>query len=292
LPNDLSPGGHLLRRLAYAGARHGPSWFVRHSPPLIGAAFALMLPEKRRRVRQNLRLVHGERSPYTEGKDVFRTFAEYASCLAESLGAERGEGGRARVRAEGEEHLRDAIARGRGVVLVTAHAGAWDCAGRLLVEHFHAPMVIVMQGEPDARARSLHDEIRQRTGVQVLLVGDDELSALPLLRHLRAGGVAACQIDRPAPSGRSLEVRLFGGAFRLPEGPFRVAALSGASIVPLFARRAGYFDYELVIDPPLELPRRPSPAELAFAAQKAAGAMERFLKDHATQWFHFDASGG
>jgi lauroyl/myristoyl acyltransferase len=287
VPKALSPESHVLRRLAYAGARHAPSWFVRYSPAFIGAAFAALLPEQRRRIRDNLRLVHGERSTLAEGRDVVRTFAEYAACLAESLGAEREEAKRARLCAEGVEHLDAAVARGRGVVLVTAHVGAWDSAGRFLAERVRAPVVIVMQAEADARARALHDEVRARTGVEVLIVGDDQLSALPLLRHLRAGGVAACQIDRAAPSGRAIPVELFGKPFGLPEGPFRVAALSGAVVVPVFARRVGYFDYELSIHPALELPRRPNAEELRDAAKKAAAAMERFVREHPTQWFHF-----
>jgi KDO2-lipid IV(A) lauroyltransferase len=286
----LSPESHVLRRLAYAGARHAPSWFVRYSPGLIGAAFAALLPEQRRRIRDNLRLVHGERSPLTESRDVVRTFAQYAACLAESLGAEREDGKRARVSAEGVEHLDAALASGRGVVLLTAHVGAWDSAGRFLVQRLRAPVVIVMQAEADARARALHDEVRTRTGLEVLIVGDDELSALPLLRHLRAGGVAACQMDRAAPSGREIPVELFGKPFALPEGPFRVAALSGALVVPLFARRVGYFEYELSIHPALELPRRPSAEELGEAARRAATAMERFVREYPTQWFHFAAS--
>lgn len=288
MPKALSHQSHVLRRFAYAGARYAPRWFVRCSPPLIGLTFAALLPSQRRRVRDNLRLVRGERSAWEEGRDVLKTFADYAACLAESLGAEREEGRRARVRAEGVEHLEGALASGRGVVIVTAHAGAWDCAGRFLVERFHKPIVVVMQAEADARARALHDEVRSRTGVEVLIVGDDELSALPLLRHLRSGGVAACQIDRPAPSGRSIDVELFGKPFGIPEGPFRVAALSGALVVPLFSRRVGFFDYELIIHPALELPRRPSSEELGRAARAAAAAMERFVRDHPTQWFHFD----
>ncbi len=291
LSRTLDPGTHLLRRLAYAGARWGPSVWVRYSPALFAAAFALMLPEERERVRANLRLVYGPRSPLAENRDVLRTFTEYACCLAEALGAERAEAQRARIRSEGEEHLRRALAEGRGAVLVTAHAGAWDCVGRLVAAQYGAPIMIVMQAEADSAARALQDQVRARTGVQVLLVGEDALSALPLLRHLRAGGVVAFQLDRPAPSGRAIDVELFGRAFRVPEGPFRIAGLSGASLLPLFVRRAGYFDYEMRVDPPISLPRRPSATELGQAAAQAARAMEQFIRDNPTQWFHFQSPG-
>jgi KDO2-lipid IV(A) lauroyltransferase len=58
-------------------------------------------------------------------------------------------------------------------------------------------------------------------------------------------------------------------------------------VVPVFVRRVGYFEYELSIHPGLELPRRPSAGELREAARKAAAAMERFVREHPTQWFHF-----
>ena len=44
-------------------------------------------------------------------------------------------GGRAfTVRAEGENHFRDAIARGRGVILATVHVGNWVLGSRLIHE--------------------------------------------------------------------------------------------------------------------------------------------------------------
>src|SRR5262245_51263097 len=73
--------GALLRRLAYLGARYGPSFWVRGSPPWFGAFFALALPDVRRRVRDNLRWIHGPRSRSVERRDVLRTFTDYAACL-------------------------------------------------------------------------------------------------------------------------------------------------------------------------------------------------------------------
>jgi phosphatidylinositol dimannoside acyltransferase len=288
--STVDPGSLFFRRLAYAGARYGPRFWVERSPALFGAAFAVLLPEQRRRVRDNLRLVQGQRSRFAENRDVLKTFAEYAACLAEALGSERDDARSARIRAEGEEHLTQALAAGHGLVIVTAHAGAWDCAGRFLAERFKAPVMVVMEAEPDARARALQDEVRRRGGVEVLIVGEDPLSALPLLRHLKAGGVAAFQLDRTAPSGRAVEVALFGQRFTVPEGPFRIAALSGAPVLPLFVRRAGYFDYELMVHPAMSLPRRPNAAQLREAASRSAQAMERFIRENPTQWFHFNTA--
>lgn len=260
---------------------------MRYSPPLFGALFALALPDLREQVRDNLRAVQGRRARFPEGRDVVRTFADYAACVAESLGSERDDAAGARVDVTGGERLRAAVASGRGAVLVTGHVGPWDVAARLLARDLHARIAIVMQREQDADAQALHDEIRRRHGVTVLAIGDSSLDALPVLRHLRQGGLVAFQLDRAPPSARTLDARLFDRPFRVPEGPFRLAALGRVPVLPLFAARRGYFDYAVEIAEPIVISERAGDGELQAAASRALAAMERFVRLHPTQWFHF-----
>ena len=283
----LRPDSAFLRRLAYAGARFGPRFVIEHSPKLFGTAFALALPETRQRVRENLRRVKGRQGFLTEQRDVVQTFTSYAACLAESLGIERADGQNTDVTVLGEQRLRSVLAAGQGVILVTAHIGPWDCAAHLLAKGFSADVIVVMLAEPNEAARELHDAVRARTGVRVVHVGDHPLDALPLLRHVRGGGVVAVQLDRAAPGGRSLDVELFGGKEQVPEGPFRLAALSGAPIVPIFAHRVGYFRYEFSVEEPIWVRRQATPGELREAAASAAQTMQSFISRHPTEWFHF-----
>src|SRR3954470_16042651 len=120
----------LFRRLALAGVRHGPAWLVPLCSQVIGALFALVLPDERHRVLSALRRVHGPRAPHLEGRDIVRTFCDYAACVAEGLGAERTEAAQARVEVSGREHLTQILEQGKGAVLVTAHVGPWDAAAR------------------------------------------------------------------------------------------------------------------------------------------------------------------
>jgi lauroyl/myristoyl acyltransferase len=277
-----------LRRLAYAGARYGPPSLVRYSPVFWGTLFAALLPDLRDTVRGNLRRLRGPRPRVREDLDVVRTFVAYAHCLAESLAAERPEAAKAVPSVEGAEHLAEAIARGRGVVLVTAHTGTWDVAARFLGREYGMDVVLVMAKEEDERARALHDRVRSKGGgLRVIHVGAHPLDALPLLGHLRSGGVIAAQLDRTLGAETSLDVSLGGEPFRVPEGPFRLAALSGAPVVPAFVRRLGYFRYEIRVCPALALSRRPAPEEVLGAARRATADMEQFLLENPTRWFHF-----
>jgi len=287
LARALRPDSAFLRQLAYAGARFGPRFVIEHSPKLFGTAFALALSKTRKRVRSNLRRVKGQQSFLDEQRDVVQTFTSYAACLAESLGIERDDADNTELSVLGEAHLREALAAERGVILVTGHIGPWDSAARLLAKDFSADVLVVMLAEADERARQIHDSVRERTGVRIVHVGEHPLDAMPLLRHVRGGGVLAIQLDRAAPGGRSLDVELFGEVEHMPEGPFRLAALSGAPIVPIFAHRVGYFSYEFSIEPPIWVERGARHAELQAAAASAARSMQSFIARHPTEWFHF-----
>jgi KDO2-lipid IV(A) lauroyltransferase len=274
-----------FRRWAHWGALSGPLRFVRFAPGPIGAAFGVALPSMRARIIRNLRRVHGKRGLLVEQLDAIQTLANYAACFTEAIASRRPDVA-PRLKVTGDERLRAARAAG-GVVLVTAHIGPWELTAQLLGSELQADVIVVMERELNRKARELQDHHRGQRGLRVLHIGEHPTDGLPLIAHLKKGGVAALQLDRVPPSGRVLPVSLFGEPFGVPEGPFRLASLSGAQVLPVFARRTGFFEYELEISEPIVLGRRPSSEELQGAAQQAVNAMQAFVQHCPTQWFHF-----
>jgi KDO2-lipid IV(A) lauroyltransferase len=239
-------------------------------------------------VRDNLRRALGARPPLEEAVDVARVFAAYASSLTDALVAGSDRGDPLRVHCHDEPTLRAARDEGKGVILATAHTGGWQIAGIALEELLGAEMLVVMRRERDARAQALQESARERAGVRFAYVGDHALDALALLAHLRKGGVVAMQVDRLPPRMRGRQGTLFGAPFSVPEGPLRLASVSGAPLVPVFTRRLGYMDYDVHVGPPVHLSRRPSAEELDAAAGSILRAMESFVRANPTQWFHFE----
>ncbi|MGH7438111.1 MAG: lysophospholipid acyltransferase family protein, partial [Polyangiaceae bacterium] len=135
----------------------------------------------------------------------------------------------------------------------------------------------------------IQDEARRAQGVEVAHAGGDPFATLGLLGHLRSGGVVALQMDRMSAGMRARRVTLFGRPSYLPEGPLRLASVAGAPIVPVFASRAGHRHYEMRIEAPVHLPRRPTEAELDAAAQGLADSLAAFVRARPTQWFNFRA---
>jgi KDO2-lipid IV(A) lauroyltransferase len=287
MPESAAPRREnaFFRRLAHWGAISGPRGLVRFSPKPIGAAFGAALPELRARIVRNLRRVHGPRAAWREQLDAVETLANYAACFAEAIASGRPDAA-PRVAVQGEAQLKNALSEG-GVVLVTAHAGPWELTAQLLGRELGADVMLVMQREANAEARELQDRHRGERGLRVLHIGEHPTDALPLIAHLKKGGVAALQLDRVPPSGRVLDVSLFGAPFRAPEGPFRLASLSGAQVLPVFARRNGFFDYSLRVSEPIALGRHADAEVLQSAAQQAVSAMQAWIQQCPTQWFHF-----
>jgi len=270
-----------------AGVTFGPDAWVRYSPPVIGVAFGAALSDKRRLVAKNLRRIRGPRNALAELVDVASVFSCYASCLTEALLLGSGRGYRSSSIARNVEHWHTCSAERRGVIVATAHTAGWEVAGPVLGGVHSGDVIAVMRRERDERARAIQDEARERAGVKVVHIGDDPLDALTLLGHLRRRAVVAMQVDRVPPGVRSREVRFFDQPWNVPVGPLALAAASGAPILPVFTRRLGFMRYEAIVAPAVKLPRRPTETALDEAAQQIMTAMERFVRENPTQWFHF-----
>jgi KDO2-lipid IV(A) lauroyltransferase len=289
----LTPDAVFWRKLARFGAARGPEWWVRYSPQFFGWAAALAVPKARRAVRGNLRRIVGKRGPFREALDVARTFSTYAGCLAEVLSADSKNQRRPTAILHGELNVEQALAPGRGIVLVTAHTAGWEMLGPVLHrEHRHGrDVVMVMTPEPDEEARRLHDDARTAVGNRVAHVGDP-FASLSLLRDLRKGAIVALQLDRVPPGMKTRAVTFMGQPGVIPEGPLRLSAVSGAPVFPLFSARTAYREYVIDARPPIFVPRRATEEELDAIAQRLADELARFLRAHPTQWFDFGLDDG
>ncbi len=269
------------------GAQRLPHWWMRYTPPFFGVAAAVAVPSARLAVVRNLRRIRGPASRWRETLEVSRTFASYAGCLAEVLANDSKNAGEIESEVFGGEHARAAVEHDRGVLLLTMHTGGWELASPMFARDVGLDVLVVMEGERSAGAQAIHDRARAASGVRLVNIGNDPLDALPLIRHLKDKGAIAFQIDRPPPNRRVVEVTLLGERATIPEGPFRLAQLSGAPILPVFCARVAFRRYQFHAYPHARLDRRASADDVQRVAQGAADAMTDFLRRHPTQWFNF-----
>lgn len=93
--------------------------------------------------------------------------------------------------------------------------------------------------------------------------------------------------DRAAAPWARRAVTLFGRPGAIPEGPLRLAQLTGAPIVPVFSARIGHRRYAVHVREPVAVLRHADDPAIDTAAQRLADALGEFVSAHPTQWFPF-----
>jgi KDO2-lipid IV(A) lauroyltransferase len=139
-------------------------------------------------------------------------------------------------RIDGLEHFTAARDLGRGVIIATAHLGAFEAsiAGLRTVE---TRLHVVFKRDELPVFDRCRAEQRRRLGVVETPIDDGLRSWIRLREALAAGGAVLMQADRAMPGQRSALVPFLHGHMRLPLGVVRLARLSGAPIIPAFSLR-------------------------------------------------------
>jgi len=294
-PRPLAPfaravriDGVWLRKLAYLGSAYGPEWFKRSSPYAIAASSFWLVKERRRAAVRNLERVLGA-DRFTAHWAALRMFAEFAFCTSESM---EHDSPRPRpMRVDRPPADRDAVLgalrAGRGAVVVTGHIGSWDIAAKTL-RAGEVPVHLVMAREMDAATQEFVEAARARSGVKIVLSDASVFSSLGLVRALRRNEIVAIQLDRTAGAGGARMLPFLGAPAPFPSGPFVLARLAGAPVIPVFAPRLGRRHYRVHIGAPVDVPHAArDPRLLDRVMLEVTGQLEAIVRRYPWQWFQF-----
>jgi lauroyl/myristoyl acyltransferase len=183
----------------------------------------------------------------------------------------------------GAEHIDEAMARGKGVVIALPHMGNWDVAAIWLVRHGIPFTTVAERLKPE----SLFDrfvEYRESLGMEVLaLTGGQRPPADVLAERLRSGGAVCLVADRDL-SRNGIEVEFFGESTRMPGGPSLLGATTGATVLPVslwFTDDA----WGQRIGAPIPIPEDGSLRDRVRAGtQQIADVFAHEIAEHPTDW--------
>lgn len=266
-----------------------PRWFV----PSLGVVtaticFASMRTERRAALRNLRRILNrGGWRLHLAAWRLFYHFSRFMVSYTE-LGTLRPEEIRGRMAADpvGDAVLRDALALGRGAIVLTAHIGNWEVGSRLL-ELTGAPVNVVMQVERRNAVERWLLRARASRSLRVVQVGRDPTAVLALRAVLARNEILAMQGDR-APGERRIRVELFGAPFDVPLGPFLLARACDAPLLPAFVLQEGWWRWRSELGPPIRAPRSGDrEADLLAGASAYARRLEEVVARHPDQWFNF-----
>jgi len=186
------------------------------------------------------------------------------------------------IRTEGLEHYLTAKARGKGVLIVTGHLGAWE-----LSSYYHSlmgyPLGMVIRRLDNRRLDEYVNAIRCLHGNHVLHKDD---FARGLLTAMSGGETVGILMDTNMRPPQGVFVEFFGRQACTASGLARVALKTGAAVLPGFMLwEPAEKKYVLHFGRELKFARTADPeADTLAATQLCAAATEAWIRRYPDQW--------
>ena len=289
----LNVYGDIWLRYLYLGARICP-WFL--EPALVwGHAFFFFLfcRSQRRAVAANLGVIRPGDGALRRVSGALRVIHHFAGTLADVAHQRNGKDV-LDWEVEGSEHLDELKTLGSGAVVLTAHMGNYDLAAPLLARWFDRKIHIVRAPERDPESQRYMERQRDAAHAEHFAVHYNEpgnMLAVELVKLLQAGEIVAIQGDRILFDVSAQEAPYRDGiTWRLPRGPFTLAAVASVPMIPIFIIRLGFRRYRIEIGEGVffqgEAGKRSTlqDAMAKWWSERLREAVER----HPFQWFVFE----
>jgi KDO2-lipid IV(A) lauroyltransferase len=255
---------------------------------VLGEVGYLAWTAKRRIAKHNFATVLGRPSTDREVARVarrsFRNFAKYIVEIMRFplLGIADFE---RLVTIEGWEHLRGAIAHGKGVIFVSIHFGNFELGGARIADEI--PLNVIADDLENQRLMDLL--VGNRAHKNITLLSPDG-AAKKVLGALRRNEMVGLMMDLGprALAFETVEAEFFGTPTAFPAVAASLARASGAPIVVSACVRRHDNTFTGVALPPIFVERTKAAAEdVQRATQAIAHGLESFVRRWPDQWYIF-----
>ena len=264
--------GVLPRRIAYRAGRLLAAAGYRIATRQRNVAFhnlGMALPDLTEAER--IRIVHGVFDNLGRLLVEFSHFPELNASNIQNL-----------VEYEGLEHYLDARARGKGVLFLTAHIGAWELSSFSHSVYGH-PMKFLTRPIDNPLVEALIAGYRTRAGNGAIGRAG---AAREVLRALRNNETVGILIDQNTTRGDGVFADFFGIPAATTDGLALFALRTGADVIPGFIRwDRTRQKHVLEFQPPVELIRTGDrDADVRENTTRFNSVIENFVRRYPDQW--------
>lgn len=253
-PRDFIPGWDFLE---YAGLRFLAAFLNRLPLPVcgwvsrcVGDLLYLVMARRRKIALYNLSVAYGDSIPEKEKKRIAReSFCHMVTALVEFFRIpvilkEAKE----RFTFEGTEYLDRAFAKGKGILFVISHVGAWEYLAFLPYLRGY-PCSVVVRPVRNPYIYQWIQDLRKQTQLNPI---EKSKAVRKVLVELKNNHLAAVLIDQWAgPEG--MWVDFFGKPTSTTTVPVRFAQKTGCILIPAFCIRTGNGRYTIHVDAEIEI---------------------------------------
>jgi KDO2-lipid IV(A) lauroyltransferase len=272
----LALGRYLPRRAGYGIAR-SLAWYI-----------SLRKPPTFHTVQDNFRQILGPETDQAALDELaFKLYLQAGKCYYDFFHA-AGKSPTAlkqlvKIPTETIKKIKEEYARGHGVLILGMHMSNFDLAGLAVAAH-GLPIQLLSLAEPPPDV-VLFNELRSEAGFEITPITPDALRQA--IRRLRNGGIVGTGADRPIPEDQAL-IPFFGREAYLPQGPARLALLTGATVFLGACHHSPDTGYVVEVLGPLEVVKTGDrQADIYNFTRRLAVFMEAQIRARPEQWMMF-----
>jgi len=183
---------------------------------------------------------------------------------------------------DGNENFLEGQRRGKGVLFLTGHIGAWELSS-FAHAHYGYPLHYMARPIENRGIDALVNGYRCLPGNQPIFKNE---SARVMLKVLKGGGTIGILADQNTMPNEGVFVEFFGKLACTTAGIARVALHTDAAVVPVYVVwDANIQKYRLRFDSPVELIRTGDREHDVVAnTQKFAKIIEAIIRKYPDQW--------
>lgn len=193
------------------------------------------------------------------------------------------------VTLRGREELLALLEEGKGLILITAHAGSWQTAMAAL-DFLKQPVSLLMQREEGDVDRHFFEHGGRECPFRIIDPTGYLGGALEMIEVLKAGEILSVMGDRMLGNDRNaVEVDFLQAPVQFPFSAYKLASATGAPIGVLLSAKTGIDRYELRLARVIRVPaglRRGSGAFVPYVRQFAE-SLEEYTEQYPYQFFNF-----
>jgi len=213
---------------------------------------------------------------------MFRNFAKYLVDFFRFQNLDK-EYIQKNIKTENLHYFDDALAKGKGVIVLTAHLGNWELGGVVIAQSGYPFWAVVLPHKHKQVNKFFNDQ-RESKGIGVIHLGKAARQSLHILKENKALALVG---DRDFTE-TGLVLDFFGKPTFFPEGPAVLALKTGAAIVPGFMFRNKDDTFTLSIEPPIEfIPTGNKEQDEIAIISKYKIIFEDYIRRFPDQWYMF-----
>jgi KDO2-lipid IV(A) lauroyltransferase len=186
------------------------------------------------------------------------------------------------IRIKGEEHLLNAVERGKGIVIISAHLGNWEAASLFAPCYFGLPVTSVARKIESGIVNRWILKLRTRFGNSIIEKG----GALPEMTNtLRSGKILALLIDQGTTKSEGVELEFFGKKVTVTPAAAMLALRCKSPVLPVCCIREEDHKLAIIIEPPVELVKTGDLRDdLKTNTQIMTNVIEKAVRKYPDQW--------